>query len=106
MTGFGGADSFAFTSTLGGGNVDRIADFVAADDTIWLDDAVFAGLPGGALNANAFVVGTAAADASDRIVYDQATGKLYFDADGSGAGAQIHFATLDGAPVIAANDLR
>ena len=46
LTGFGGADRFAFTSALGGGNVDRIADFSAVDDTIWLDDAVFAGLAG------------------------------------------------------------
>ena len=49
-----------------------IADFGAADDTIALDDAVFAGLGAGALDANAFVIGTAAQDADDRIIYDQA----------------------------------
>ena len=104
LTGFGGADSFAFTSALGGGNVDRIADFSAADDTIQLDDAVFAGLALGALNANAFVIGSQAGDADDRIIYNQATGALLFDADGSGGGAAVQFATLDGAPTITASD--
>ena len=85
--GLGGADTFAFTTALGGGNVDMLADFVAADDTIALDDAVFAGIGApGALNANAFVVGSAAADADDRIIYNQATGQLFYDADGNGAG--------------------
>ena len=100
-----GADSYAFTSVLGAGNVDKILGFSAADDTILLENnGVFVGLAVGALNPNAFVIGTAAQDSSDRIVYDQATGRLFFDADGNGAGAQIQFALLDGAPIIAAGD--
>src|SRR6185295_1380467 len=91
LVGFAGADTFAFTTALGGGNVDRIADFSAADDTIALDHTMFAGLGLGALNANAFVTGTSAQDADDRIIYDQATGALYFDADGSGSGAAVQF---------------
>ena len=61
MTGFGGADKFAFTSALGGGNVDRIGDFSSGSDEILLDDAVFAGLALGALDADAFVIGSQAA---------------------------------------------
>jgi hypothetical protein len=106
MVGFGGADSFAFTTALGGGNVDRIADFNAVDDTIALDHTVFAALGVGALNASAFVTGTSAQDADDRIIYDQATGNLYYDADGSGSGAAIQFATLQGVPVITASDFQ
>jgi Ca2+-binding RTX toxin-like protein len=105
LHGFGGADNFAFTTALGGGNVDLLADFVAADDTIQLDDAIFAGIgTPGAFNANAFVVGSAAADADDRIVYNQATGQLFYDADGNGAGAAVLFATLSGAPLLTASD--
>jgi Ca2+-binding RTX toxin-like protein len=105
LHGFGGADNFAFTTALGGGNVDLIADFVAADDTIQLDDAIFGGIGApGAFSANAFVVGSAAADADDRIVYNQATGQLFYDADGNGAGAAVLFATLSGAPVLTASD--
>jgi len=104
LLGFGGADNFAFTSTLGGGNVDILGDFSAADDTIQLDDAVFTGLSAGGLSPGAFVIGTAALDADDRILYNQATGQLYFDADGNGAGAAVLFAQLQGAPVISASD--
>ena len=104
LAGLGGADTFAFTSALGAGNVDTLFDFSAADDTIALDDAVFGGLSPGALPAGAFVVGGAAQDLDDRIVYNAATGQLFFDADGSGAGAAVHFATLQGAPAITSAD--
>ena len=51
------------------------------------------------------VVGTAAADANDRIIYDDATGNLYYDSDGTGAGVALLFATLDNAPAsLAASD--
>ena len=45
--------------------------------------------------ANAFVIGAAAADADDRIVYNSSTGQLFYDADGNGALKQVQFATLD-----------
>jgi Ca2+-binding RTX toxin-like protein len=99
LVGFGGADIFAFTTALGAGNVDHIADFVSGTDKIALDDAIF-----GAFSANAFVTGTQAGDADDRIVYNAATGQLFFDADGIGAGAQVLFAVLDGHPALAAGD--
>jgi Ca2+-binding RTX toxin-like protein len=104
LVGAGGADSFLFDTALGGTNVDLIHDFVAADDTILLDDAVFAGLGLGALAAGAFATGATAGDLDDRILYNQATGALLFDADGSGAGAAVQFATLNGAPIITASD--
>jgi uncharacterized protein (TIGR01370 family) len=103
LVGFGGADTFAFTTALGATNVDTIADF-GADDVIALDDAVFSGLSLGALSANAFVTGSAAGDADDRIIYNQATGQLFYDADGNGAGSQVLFATLSGSPIVTAGD--
>jgi Ca2+-binding RTX toxin-like protein len=105
LVGFGGADNFAFTTALGAGNVDLIADFQGGTDKIQLDDAVFSGIGGlGTLNANAFFAGSAAHDADDRIVYNSSTGQLFFDADGNGAGAAVLFATLQGAPSLSASD--
>jgi len=105
LFGYGGADSFAFTTALGAGNVDTIADFAPGSDRILLDDAVFTAIGSpGALNANAFFAGTAAHDADDRIIYDSATGNLFYDADGNGAGAAVLFANLSTHPVIAASD--
>jgi Ca2+-binding RTX toxin-like protein len=46
------------------------------------------------LAASAFVAGTAAGDGSDRIIYDQATGNIFHDADGTGATAAVLFATV------------
>ena len=105
LFGLGGADTFRFTAALGEGNVDAIADFSALDDTIALDDAIFAGTgTPGALNANAFVIGSAAADADDRIVYNSATGQLFYDADGNAGGAAVQFATLASGLSLTASD--
>jgi Ca2+-binding RTX toxin-like protein len=105
LLGLGGADSFAFTTALGGGNADVIVDFVSGTDRIALDDAIFAGIGGpGALAAGTFVTGAAAADADDRIIYDSATGQLFYDGDGNGAGAAILFASLQGGPALVASD--
>lgn len=96
LTGNGGSDLFTFNTALNAAaNVDTIADFVAADDTIRLDDAVFTGLATGMLNAAALRIGAVAADADDRIIYDSATGALSFDANGNAAGGATKFAQLD-----------
>ena len=105
LSGFAGADTFAFTTAPGASNVDAVTDFSVVDDTIALDDAVFAGIgTAGAFNAAAFVTGAAAADADDRILYNAATGQLFYDADGNGAGAAVLFATLTGNPALTASD--
>ena len=94
------------TSVWGNPNVDLILDFTTGEDKIELSSGAFAGLAAGPLPLAAFVLGTAAADASDRIIYDQASGRLWFDPDGSGAQAAMHFATLGETshPAIAATD--
>ena len=95
LWGKAGQDTFGFSSPLGGG-VDKVMDFNARDDTIRLDDALFTTLPVGSLAKSAFYSGAAAHDADDRIIYDPASHRLYYDPDGTGAQAAIAFAELYG----------
>ncbi len=100
LTGGIGLDFFLFDRALNAlTNVDIITDFSHLDDAIWLDATIFAGLSLGELSADAFFAGTSAQDELDRIIYDSLTGALYFDADGSGSGGALQFATLLGSPV-------
>jgi Ca2+-binding RTX toxin-like protein len=62
------------------------------------------GLPRGALSADAFVLGTAAQDAEDVILYDRGTGRLWVDVDGTGDAAPVLFAVLEGRPDLGADD--
>ncbi len=59
--------------------VDSIGDFDAADDTIRLNHLVFTGTVLGTLAAAAFVEGRAALESNDRVLYDAATGALWYD---------------------------
>lgn len=103
LTGGTGDDVFIFNAPFDpAGNVDRIRDFSASDDTLRLDNTVFVGLTDGALSANAFALSSATAEADDRIVYDQSTGNLFFDADGGARDNQTQFATLTNRATITA----
>lgn len=104
LTGGGGADVFVFDTPLGSSNIDVITDFTVGEDSLDLAASQFAGLTFGALAPEAFTTGAAATAPDQRIVYDSATGALYFDADGDGAGAQIQFATLTAGLALSAAD--
>jgi serralysin len=94
LEGGAGADSFVFNTALAG-SVDTIADFSVVDDRILLENAIFTALTAtGTLAGTAFTVGASATTAAHRILYNSATGQLLYDADGNGAGAAVHFATL------------
>ncbi|MEO3997252.1 calcium-binding protein [Mesorhizobium sp. CAU 1732] len=96
LGGGAGADRFVFNTALNAAtNVDTISGFTSSEDKIQLDNAIFTALTTvGALAASAFHVGTAAADANDRIIYNQTTGHISYDADGAGGASAIHFATV------------
>lgn len=104
LKGFGGKDTFVFNAAFDEDNAKpaTILDFKAVDDRILLSDAVFTELAPGTLSAAAFRANAAgqAQDASDRIIYETDTGAVYYDADGTGAGASILFVELTGAPAI------
>ena len=90
-------DRFFFDTALNAAtNVDTIRGFdTVGYDRFELSRAIFAAIDAGTLSEDAFHEGTAAADAEDRILYDIQTGEVFYDADGSGAGAAILFARVD-----------
>lgn len=105
LTGGAGTDRFYFDTALSSSNVDRVIDFSVADDSFVLDLTIFSALAGtGTLSAAAFATGARAGDADDRIIYDSATGRLYYDADGNGAGAQVLFATVTAGLALTSSD--
>jgi Ca2+-binding RTX toxin-like protein len=95
LTGGAGKDAFVFsTARNASSNVDQITDFSVADDTIHLKSSVFPNASLGTLASSAFVVGTRALDAADRVIYDRAQGKIFYDADGTGSAAAVLFAQV------------
>ena len=89
------ADTFEFASALSASNVDTITDFEVGTDVISLENAIFTALSATPnLTAAEFVAGAAAGDATDRIIYDDTTGALFYDEDGTGAAVQQQFAVL------------
>lgn len=107
LSGGAGADTFAFTNLLNGNDGDHIIDFGDGNDVIALSKLAFAGIGDkGVLAAAAFVEGSAAADSHDRIIYDSGSGALFFDADGSGSGVAVRFATLSPGLDLSSDDFR
>jgi Ca2+-binding RTX toxin-like protein len=107
-----GDDTFRFnTAPNTAANRDTITDFANVagnNDAIQIDNLVFAALgaatgPLGVAKFWASLTGTAH-DVDDRIAYETDTGKLFYDADGNGAGVAIQFATLSNHPTITAAD--
>ena len=91
LTGGAGSDVFVY---INGDGVDTITDFVIGLDILdlgSLPDLTFTG-GGNSLTANQFALGNGAlgtiGDANTRIVYNQANGDLFYDANGSAAGGQ------------------
>jgi Ca2+-binding RTX toxin-like protein len=76
-------------------STDTIVDFSAIDDTIQLVNTVFTQLSAlGDLNIDNFIRSSSAADQNDYVVYNDVSGALFYDADGSGANASVQIALL------------
>lgn len=105
LTGLGGSDTFAFTTALGTGNVDTLSDF-APGDFIGLAAGIFAAATdnGGIAADEFYVMGSGTQTADQSLVYNQSTGQLFYDADGSGSGAAVLFAQLAAGTGLGFND--
>ncbi|WP_373863024.1 calcium-binding protein, partial [Azohydromonas lata] len=107
LTGGSGQDTFRFTGAFAGGtSADTLTDFTSVDDKLEFDHAVFTALGAvGQLAPGALCLGSKAAEADDRLIYKQSTGELFYDADGSKAGAAVLIAKLGANTVLKAEDL-
>ncbi|MET0745278.1 MAG: calcium-binding protein, partial [Microvirga sp.] len=97
LTGGLGRDAFVFDTTPNKKtNVDRIVDFQAKSDEIWLDHAVFGrlGSKPGVLKKAYFIKGAKALDKNDHVIYDSKKGILSYDKDGAGGAKAVQIAIL------------
>jgi Ca2+-binding RTX toxin-like protein len=107
LTGGAGADSFVFTTMPRKGEQDLITDFDPAMDRMLFDNRVFDAIgTDGKLARDAFVANASgtAMDREDRLVYETDTGKLFYDANGSGKGKSVLVAQLDAGLELGAGD--
>ena len=104
LTGGSSGDWFIFDSPPTGANWDHVTDFQHGQDKIVLDrtGVLFSKLPANGsldspvkLKAGILKIGLKATDKNDFLVYDQAHGKLYYDANANGAGGMNLIAALD-----------
>ncbi len=104
-----GADTFIFRET-GIVNADKVRDFSSGSDKILLDRSemtelgALGGLVAGDARFKANSTGTAT-DASDRVIFNTSNGQIWYDADGSGAGARMLIGTLQSGATLAATDI-
>ena len=104
ITGGEGSDRFLYEVLDHAG--DTITDFSPTVDLVnfkgeWFDSELELGV----LSAEQFVIGTAAGDENDHFIYDQSSGNLFYDKDGSGGTNQSLIATLSNQAAVSANNI-
>jgi hypothetical protein len=97
----GVADSVTLNNAFASGSYDTVDSFDAGSDKIGLKKSLF-----GKLGAGNIEVGTAATSKNTRIVVNNTTGDIYYDADGSGKGVAkkiAHYTAIAGGAIGAGN---
>jgi VCBS repeat-containing protein len=111
LTGGNGADTFIFDTKPAKTNVDHITDFAHGIDVIALDVKIFTSLSGVSDLSGHFqnITTGGATDFNNFLLYNQATGNLYYDADGLGKKAAVLLGVVDdgagGHPALTASDI-
>jgi Ca2+-binding RTX toxin-like protein len=83
LTGGTGGDLFQFSTAADKSNRDQISDFETGFDQIRLKKSIFSAL-GNTIDSDELLVGTAALDANDHLIFNATTLVLSYDADGNG----------------------
>ncbi|MXQ11857.1 protease [Microvirga makkahensis] len=108
LSGGSGSDTFVLKDHRPGSTYyDRITDFNRSyDGYLRIDNKYMSKLGGtGRLSSSEFVLGTAAKDAYDRVIYDKAKGYLYYDPDGTGGAAKQLIAWLTNKASLSYSDI-
>lgn len=105
-----GNDTFRLsTAPNAKSNVKTIEDFTSGEDTLDINTAAFKwkGAPLGALLAENFVSNDSglAETATQRFVYNNTSGELFYDADGSGRGKAVLVAVFENTPDLLHTDI-
>lgn len=93
-----GIDDFVFSSTAVNGH-DHVFDFHHGFDRLVFTGSDFGFAAGHVLTAAEFTIGTVAAGSNAQFLWDDATDRLYWNADGNGAGAAFEIAIVSGTTV-------
>lgn len=105
-----GADTFRLSVAPNAkSNVKTIEDFVSGEDNLDINAKTFkwkGDYLGQLLEENFGSNATGAAEtAEQRFIYNNTTGELFYDADGSGKGKAVLMAILEGSPDLLASDI-
>ncbi|MFN6487025.1 calcium-binding protein [Nostoc sp. DedQUE02] len=95
---YGGSGTDTFTFNTYNQSVDSLYDFDTTGELIQVSAAGFGGgLVAGTVSAGQFTINSGATTDAQRFIYNNSTGQLFFDKDGSGAAfIQVQFAQLNG----------
>ncbi|MBP2160409.1 MULTISPECIES: calcium-binding protein [Asticcacaulis] len=104
LGGGAGADDFIFSSVSVNGH-DHVVDFVHAVDRLVFSGSDYGFASGHVLTASEFTEGSAAVGSGAQFVWDAVAGKLWWDADGNGAGAAFELALISNGATVTKDDL-
>lgn len=93
LVGGTGNDTYVWSNTT---NTNTITDFNVTDDTIRVSASGFGGglTVGVPITPSQFVVGSAATSNSNRFIYNNTSGALFFDIDGNGVTPKVQIGIL------------
>jgi Ca2+-binding RTX toxin-like protein len=106
LKGGSGADTFVVAAAPSGAAPDRITDFTSGTDKLAFTQSSFSALAPGELSPAAFVQAAAALTTDQHVIYNQATGLVSYDADGSGSGAAVAVAQLNPGQILKPTDIK
>jgi Ca2+-binding RTX toxin-like protein len=104
LEGVYGPDDYVFSAAAVNGR-DTIVGFSAGLDRLVFTGVDYGFASGHVLTAAEFTVGAAAAGSNAQFVWNDVTSRLYWDADGTGAGAAIELALIGNGAMVTKDDL-